>query len=506
MNPLNSAVKKFEYSIKLNNLELNFLNFLAESLEIVSEQNKNILISQIVKVLSELNRTDFEKFNNIIYNLIEDNKNTKRITTKDDKNEFNFEVNNNNNKIAIKEEKQQLKKRKRTHLEIEDGNDIEETQKFFKNNAKKKFKGESFLEKGEKYYHIDEDGNEWEFREKSGSHDHYYFKCSTDKCQGFGMIMRTDKGKKFKLTKNHNIPYPLHTYFTESARKDIFEKINFTQNDWLKKEFRMRYIHWFFDNNKEATENECFTFIKIKFEDKIKLEINELKSEIKTAKLSTILKNRAKETIISQLINLKDTNDESICSAYTYEIISKKNGEKKLSTLYIISNKVMIKNLLNLNMQQYFGDTTYHCIPPTIRKFKLFVISGFNLKDKKTYICLYSLIPDEKYETFNKLFTVLKNSYKFYPKFFTTDFSHSLTKALKDNFPDCNLIKCYFHWTQAIMKNIKKLGLFEKDKINKTRELLFNVKLMAFIEPKLLEKFYKLITKKFGDEYEKFFQ
>ena len=353
---------------------------------------------------------------------------------------------------------------------------------------------------------MDEDGNEWEFREKPGSHDNYYFKCSTDKCQGFGMILRSDKEKKFKLTKSHNIQYPLHTYFTENAQRDIFENINFTQNDWLKKEFRMRYIHWYFDNNKESTENECFTFIKIKFEGKIKIEINELKNEIKTVKLSTILKNRAKESIINQLINLKDCNDESICSPYTYEIVSKKTGEKKISTLYIISNKIMIKNLLNLNIQQYFGDTTYHCIPPTIRKFKLFVISGFNLKDKITHICLYSLIPDEKYETFNKLFSVLKNSYKFYPKIFTTDFSNSLTKALNDNFPDCNLIKCYFHWTQALMKNIKKLGLYEKDKINKTRELLFNIKLMAFLEPKLLQKFYKLITDEYGDDYEKFFQ
>jgi hypothetical protein len=143
---------------------------------------------------------------------------------------------------------------------------------------------------------------------------------------------------------------------------------------------------------------------------------------------------------------------------------------------------------------------------PTIRKFKLFVISGFNLKDKKTHICLYSLIPDEKYETFNKLFSVLKNTYKFYPKIFTTDFSNSLTKILNDNFSDYNLIKCYFHWTQAIMKYIKKLGLYEKDEINKTRELIFNIKLMAFLEPKLLQKFYKLITDEFGYDYEKFFQ
>lgn len=60
----------------------------------------------------------------------------------------------------------------------------------------------------------------------------------------------------------------------------------------------------------------------------------------------------------------------------------------------------MAINLININIQQYFADTTYHCIPPTIRKFKLFIISGFNLKEKKTHICCYALIPDERKETF----------------------------------------------------------------------------------------------------------
>ena len=69
MNPLNSSLKKFDFSLKLNNLETNILNFLAESLEISTEQNKNKLITEIVKALSELNINEFEKFNNIINNL-----------------------------------------------------------------------------------------------------------------------------------------------------------------------------------------------------------------------------------------------------------------------------------------------------------------------------------------------------------------------------------------------------------------------------------------------------
>ena len=67
-------------------------------------------------------------------------------------------------------------------------------------------------------------------------------------------------------------------------------------------------------------------------------------------------------------------------------------------------NKAMIFNLININIQQYFIDTSYYCIPHTIRKYKLFIISGFNLKEKKTHICCYALIPDERKETFLEIF------------------------------------------------------------------------------------------------------
>ena len=54
-------------------------------------------------------------------------------------------------------------------------------------------------------------------------------------------------------------------------------------------------------------------------------------------------------------------------------------------------NKKMYNNLINSNIQQFFADTTYHAIPPTVRKFKLFAISGFNLKDKNTHLCCFVL-------------------------------------------------------------------------------------------------------------------
>ena len=98
----------------------------------------------------------------------------------------------------------------------------------------------------------------------------------------------------------------------------------------------------------------------------------------------------------------------------------------------------------------------------------------------------------------------LKNDYNFNPKMITIDFSKALTNAINSIFPECIIIKCYFHWCNALWKNMKKYGLVEKDKLKNTQELMFNIKLMAFMKPNLLGKFYKLIVEKYVEEYENF--
>ena len=166
----------------------------------------------------------------------------------------------------------------------------------------------------------------------------------------------------------------------------------------------------------------------------------------------------------------------------------------------------MIINLCNNNISKYFGDTTYHCIPPTMRKYKLFIISGFDLKKKKISICCYALIPDETFVTYNEVFSLLKQNYKFSPKIFTLDYNKALSNALKAQYPDCLLMKCYFHWVKAIYSHLKKFGYYNGDKKSRTNELLYNIKCMAFIDTKLMKKFFDKILFEFEKEYELFFK
>ena len=125
---------------------------------------------------------------------------------------------------------------------------------------------------------------------------------------------------------------------------------------------------------------------------------------------------------------------------------------------------------------QFFGDATYRCIPPTLRKFRLYVISAFNIILKITRIVCYSLIPNETEITYSELFRILKQDYGFNPKIMTLDFNIPSHKGVVKNFPDVYIIKCFFHFVNAIWKNLNKYNLCQKSDINATKEFAFNLK------------------------------
>ena len=64
-------------------------------------------------------------------------------------------------------------------------------------NKKKRNDYPRFLEKGKKYYYIDENNLEWEFKEKVGSKDNFYFSFTTNNYFAFGINNRNDNNKIF---------------------------------------------------------------------------------------------------------------------------------------------------------------------------------------------------------------------------------------------------------------------------------------------------------------------
>jgi len=96
------------------------------------------------------------------------------------------------------------------------------------------------------------------------------------------------------------------------------------------------------------------------------------------------------------------------------------------------------------------------------------------------------------------MFNKLKNDFVFSPKIYTCDFNKAQAKAVKDNFPEIYLVKCFFHFVQCIWKNFKKLGLTKSDNIKETTELTYNIKMLCFIDPENIYTLYKKILKKYN--------
>ena len=114
--------------------------------------------------------------------------------------------------------------------------------------------------------------------------------------------------------------------------------------------------------------------------------------------------------------------------------------------MFIILFKNMALKIKNKNIYQFFGDATYRYVSPTFRGYRLYVISGYHLILKRAIILAYILIQNETYMTYNTMFNKLKNDFGFSPKTYTCDFNKASAKAVKSNFPNIYLVKCFFHF------------------------------------------------------------
>ncbi|CAF4635139.1 unnamed protein product, partial [Rotaria sp. Silwood2] len=80
------------------------------------------------------------------------------------------------------------------------------------------------------------------------------------------------------------------------------------------------------------------------------------------------------------------------------------------------------------------------------------------------FVCVFALLPDRKKHTYKYLFHELHNkaaqlNMTFNPCTIMSDFEGTLAEILKIEFPNSQYVDCFFHYTQAIYRNIQKLGL-----------------------------------------------
>ena len=80
----------------------------------------------------------------------------------------------------------------------------------------------------------------------------------------------------------------------------------------------------------------------------------------------------------------------------------------------------------------------------------------------------------------------------FNPTIIMADFEPSLRNALRETFPQCTIKGCWFHYTQAVIRKIRKLGL--------TAEMTTNVEFKSWINSVLVVPL--LPSRRIGEGYE----
>ena len=97
-------------------------------------------------------------------------------------------------------------------------------------------------------------------------------------------------------------------------------------------------------------------------------------------------------------------------------------------------------------------------------------------------------------ETYELFYTILKNKYNFVPKFITCDFMKSNINAIYNIFKDnTKIITCFFHYVQCLWRKANSFHLRNKNYIENTKVLIFNLKILPFLEYENMFKFYKEI-------------
>ena len=64
----------------------------------------------------------------------------------------------------------------------------------------------------------------------------------------------------------------------------------------------------------------------------------------------------------------------------------------------------MLKNLSNNLIEEFFMDCTYSAVPPSIYKYKLMVLCGYEKNIKKALLCCFILLINENIETFENIY------------------------------------------------------------------------------------------------------
>ena len=114
-----------------------------------------------------------------------------------------------------------------------------------------------------------------------------------------------------------------------------------------------------------------------------------------------------------------------------------------------------------------------------------------------TFPCIYALLPDERQDTYNAIWSNLKSDVKS-PVSVMMDFEMASINSVEDNFPETEIKGCFFNFSQAIYRKILELGYAVQYRENK--DFTLSIRLLAaldFAPPLHFENLYKIVIKSY---------
>ena len=336
------------------------------------------------------------------------------------------------------------------------------------------------------------------------------FKCKVDNCNGTLSVDKTEL-EKFSLSPNENpnITYTLiieHTCTTTSSMsvtesietmQDNYEEIIEEKKPFVDKDTLERAKKYILPNKEKP----------IKWHMKSLLELNlvipyEILEEI-------LITEREKKypydnqflfNMDNIFINLDNSNLNLKKMHFCQRLKKILNPAKdyREEKFYIFSSLYQIKHFIESD--KIFIDLNYKVCPKSF--MQLMTILAYNNKNDKIMPCFFIpmshstfILYDYVFKTILELIDDYELNYDNTNKniLLQAEIESNLVKAFKNNFEKTINFGCYFSYVKKIWKKAKKCGLFKKDAIDFTKNILFGLMIIIFIKKENLINFFNEI-------------
>lgn len=169
---------------------------------------------------------------------------------------------------------------------------------------------------------------------------------------------------------------------------------------------------------------------------------------------------------LSDLANFLDFNMQRyICCQQPFFQDKVTDTHGKCSIIFACST--LIRKIVMLGSNELHADATFKVVPSIPPSRQLFIMHL--IYQNHSIPIVYTLMESKTEEAYTLLLSKCKELFPFIkPSNIMTDFESGLLNAFKSVYPDADQHSCFFHYVQALVKNIRTRGLthFVKSNVN----------------------------------------